>query len=135
METGELGGHYRGTGTWFDSAGGSMDYRINQTIRAERDDLRISFRHDFDDGSVVDADFVLRPVAPGIYVVRSGDEDIGYGHLVKGVLRYHLRAGDAVVEVSYHPGAPGEIETFGSSTVNADGNYIAWCETLRRGEG
>jgi hypothetical protein len=51
--------------------------------------------------------------------------------LLDGYCHYHLETGKAFVEASYR--ITGDtIDVFGSSTKNAEGNYIAWREVLRR---
>ena len=42
-----------------------------------------------------------------------------------------MKIGDKFVEASYRASGD-ELEVFGSSTSNAEGNYIAWTERLRR---
>ena len=42
-----------------------------------------------------------------------------------------MKLGEKFVEVSYMAGAH-SVEVFGSSSTNAEGNYIAWKETLLR---
>lgn len=47
------------------------------------------------------------------------------------ICHYHMKFGDKFVEVTDRTG-DGELSVFGSSSTNAEGNYIAWRETLRR---
>lgn len=128
----EIGGRYEGDGVWHDSIGNSMKYRIAQTNRVIDSGFQIAFRHDFADGSVVDAELVLTRIAAHIYTVRVSDDEVGHGYALGGTLCYHMRVGAAIVEVSYQLRGADELEVLGSSTTNAAGNYIAWREELRR---
>jgi hypothetical protein len=42
-----------------------------------------------------------------------------------------MKLGDKFVEVTYRSSGA-ELAVFGSSTTNAEGNYIAWREMLKR---
>lgn len=61
----------------------------------------------------------------------AGGAPLGHGYLVDGYCHYHLETGKAFVEASYRFSGD-TVEVFGSSTKNAEGNYIAWKELLRR---
>jgi hypothetical protein len=126
-----LEGTYEGTGEWFDSSGKSSTYTVRQTNSPTPDGFEITFTHDFADGTVVDARFQMTWVAPHIFRVSLAGAPIGHGYLLGGCCHYHLETGKAFVEASYRVGAD-VVEVFGSSTKNADGNYIAWREVLRR---
>ena len=56
---------------------------------------------------------------------------IGHGYVFDAYCHYHLKVGDAFVEASYRANDDA-VEVFGSSTKNADGNYIAWKEIIQR---
>ncbi len=126
-----LTGTYEGAGEWFDSSGKSSTYSVRQTNSATADGFEITFKHDFPDGTVVDARFQMTWVAPHIFRVSVSGAALGYGYLLDGYRHYHLETGQAFVEASYR--ITGDtIDVFGSSTKNAEGHYIAWKETLRR---
>jgi len=122
---------YEGTGTWHDSAGKSSAYTIRQTNLATADGFEVAFKHDFVDGTVVDARLKMTWMAPNLFRVDVSDVAVGNGYIFDTYCHYHMKVGDAFVEASYRSGAGG-LEVFGSSTRNAEGNYIAWTEILRR---
>ena len=124
-------GTYEGSGTWHDSTGNSMAYRIRQTNTATACGFDVAFKHDFDDGSVVEARFSMTWIASFLFRVDVAGSPVGNGYSFDGYCHYHMNVGDAFVEASYRPTAEG-LEVFGSSSRNADGNYISWKETLRR---
>ena len=126
-----LAGIYEGTGEWFDSSGKSSTYTVRQTNAATPDGFEIAFKHDFADGTVVDARFQMTWVAPRIFRVSTAGAPLGHGYLLDDYCHYHLETGKAFVEASYRI-TGGRAEVFGSSTKNAEGKYIAWRETLRR---
>jgi len=126
-----LAGIYEGTGEWFDSSGKSSTYTVRQTNAATPDGFEIAFKHDFADGTVVDARFQMTWVAPRIFRVSTAGAPLGHGYLLDDYCHYHLETGKAFVEASYRF-TGGRVEVFGSSTKNAEGKYIAWRETLRR---
>ena len=70
-------------------------------------------------------------IAPFIFRLDIGQEDLGRGYCIAGSCHYYLNTGAAFVAVSYRPTAEG-VEVNGCSTRNAEGNFIAWHETLRR---
>jgi hypothetical protein len=126
-----LAGTYEGSGEWFDSSGKSSTYAVRQTNSATPDGFEIAFTHDFADGNVVEARFQMTWVAPHIFRVSVAGAALGYGYLLDGYCHYHLETGKAFVEASYRVNGD-TIDVFGSSTKNAEGNYIAWKEVLRR---
>ena len=126
-----LAGIYEGTGEWFDSSGKSSTYTVRQTNAATPDGFEIAFKHDFADGTVVDARFQMTWVAPRIFRVSTAGAPLGHGYLLDDYCHYHLETGKAFVEASYRI-TGGRVEVFGSSTKNAEGHYIAWRETLRQ---
>jgi len=63
--------------------------------------LCTAFKHDFADGTVVDAKFQMRWVAPHIFRVSVAGAALGYGYLLDGYCHYHLETGQAFVEASY----------------------------------
>ena len=124
-------GTYEGTGAWYDSSGQSSSYRIRQSNTPSVDGFEIAFKHDFEYGTVVDARFRLIRIAPNLFRVETNGAAIGNGYVFGGYCHYHLKPGAAFVEASYR--ASGDtLDVFGSSSTNAEGNYIAWAETLRR---
>lgn len=124
-------GTYEGIGTWHDSAGKSSAYKVQQTTRSTSNGFEIAFKHDFDDGTVTEARFNMTWVAPHIFRVDVSGTPVGHGYVFDTSCHYHLKIGEAFVEASYRASADA-VEVFGSSTRNADGNYIAWRETVRR---
>lgn len=126
-----LTGSYEGTGEWHDATGKSMTYTVHQTTRATADGFEIIFKHDFTDGTVVNAKFHMTWIAPHLFRVDVSGTPVGHGYLFDAYCHYHLQMPDRYVEASYRAGAD-VVEVFGSSTKNADGNYIAWQEVLRR---
>ena len=126
-----LDGQYEGFGNWYDSAGNKMKYSVSQDNRVTDNGLEIHFKHNFEDGTVTDASLVMTQIAPFIFRLGIGTKDVGRGYCIADSCHYYLKTGEAYVEVSYRPTAEG-IQVNGSSTKNADGNYIAWHEELRR---
>jgi hypothetical protein len=126
-----LAGTYEGTGEWFDSSGKSSTYTIRQTNALTPDGFEIVFKHNFADGTVVDAGFQMTWVAAHIFRVSAAGSPLGHGYLLDGYCHYHLETGKAFVEASYRFGGD-TVEVFGSSTKNAEGHYIAWKEVLQR---
>lgn len=124
-------GTYEGSGSWHDSAGKSASYTIRHTNAARDEGFEMAFHHDFDDGTVVDARFVMTWIAPNLFRVATAAAPIGNGYVFDAYCHYHLKIGDKFVEASYRASGD-ELEVFGSSTSNAEGNYIAWTERLRR---
>jgi hypothetical protein len=124
-------GVYEGAGSWYDAAQKSATYQIRQTNRTTANGFEISFTHDFDDGSVVEATFSMTWLTPQLFRVDVAGAPVGNGYLFDNVCHYHLKFGDKCVEVTYQTGG-GQLAVFGSSTTNSEGHYIAWKETLRR---
>ena len=122
---------YEGTGTWHDSTRKSSAYRIRQTNLATAGGFEVAFKHDFDDGTVVDARFKMTWMAPNLFRVDVSGVAVGNGYIFDTYCHYHVKVGDAFVEASYRSGTDG-LEVFGLSTRNAEGSYIAWKEILRR---
>jgi hypothetical protein len=123
-------GHYKGAGQWYDSTGKSGTYQVVQTMRALPTGLEVSFRHDFDDGNVTEARLTLSHVVPRIYRVTIAESPVGHGSWLDGTLHYHLEMGGKFVEASYRANG-NDLLVSGSSTKNADGNYIVWVERLQ----
>jgi hypothetical protein len=128
---GRLAGSFTGAGSWHDAAGKSETYTVVQTQTETATGFEVQFRHDFADGSVVEAHFVMTWVAPLLFRVESGGASIGNGYCIDDTCHYHLKMGDAFVEVSYRIEGD-ELRALGSSTKNAEGLYIAWQERSRR---
>ena len=130
---GKMSGNYEGSGTWYDSTGKSMNYSVVQANRASGDGFEMEFKHNFDDGTATDAHFAMKWIAPFIFRLESFDKPIGNGYCINEYCHYHMKIGETFVEAAYRTTADG-LEVFGSSTRNAEGNYIAWHENLRRKE-
>ncbi len=124
-------GTFDGSGAWYDSAGKSAAYQIRQTNVATVDGFDVAFRHDFDDATVVEARFTMTWIAPSLFRVDVAGAAVGNGYVFDRVCHYHMKFGDKFVEVSYVISGD-TVDVFGSSSTNADGNYIAWKETLRQ---
>lgn len=128
---GTIAGDYKGVGQWYDSGGKSGSYQVVQTNRALADGFEVSFHHDFDDGSVTEARLTLSNLAPHIYRVAIAQNAVGHGSWLDDTLHYHLEVGGKFVEAGYRSNGH-ELLVSGSSTRNAEGNYIVWIERLRR---
>ncbi len=124
-------GTFSGAGMWHDATGKSAGYRIQQTNQATAVGLDVSFKHDFDDGSVVEAKFSLTWLVPHLYRVDISGAPVGNGYVFGDICHYHMKFGDKLVEVTYRA-ADEALLVLGSSSTNAEGNYIAWQETLHR---
>jgi hypothetical protein len=124
-------GLFTGEGSWYDATGKSAAYRIRQTTDATPEGFEVAFTHDFEDGDVVKARFLMTWISPHLFRVDISGAPVGHGYVFGGFCHYHMKFGDKFVEVSYRPVAEG-LEVFGSSTTNAEGKYIAWKEMLRR---
>jgi hypothetical protein len=124
-------GPYEGAGVWYDAARKSATYQIRQTNRATADGFEVAFRHDFDDGSVVEATFNMVWLVPHLFRVDISGAPVGNGYVFDDFCHYHMKLGDKFVEVTYRSSGA-ELAVFGSSTTNAEGNYIAWREMLKR---
>ncbi len=70
-------------------------------------------------------------IAPSLFRLDVAGAPVGNGYVFGGVCHYHMKLGEKFVEVTY-VSRPDSVEVFGSSSTNAEGNYIAWNETLRR---
>lgn len=125
-----FGGTFEGAGAWYDAAGKSAAYRIQQTNRPTPDGFEVAFTHDFGDGTVVEAQFSMSWIAPNLFRVDVSGTPVGNGYVFGELCHYHMKFGDKFVEVTYHSAA-GELAVFGSSSTNAEGHYIAWKESLR----
>jgi len=124
-------GTWEGTGVWHDAVGKSLGYRIRQINAPSADGFEIAFKHDFDDGTAVDARFRMIWIAPNLFRVETNGAAVGNGYVFGGYCHYHLKPGAAFVEASYRVSGD-DLQVFGSSSTNAEGHYIAWTETLRR---
>ena len=131
LDNPEFAGTFDGVGAWYDSTGKSATYKIHQSNVATADGFEVAFEHDFDDGSVVEARFTMSWIAPNLFRVDVSGAPVGNGYVFGEICHYHMKFGDKFVEVSYHRGTKG-LDVFGSSSTNAEGNYIAWRETLNR---
>jgi hypothetical protein len=126
-----LRGYYDGSGKWYDSAGKSLGYKVIQNNSLTSDGFVVKFNHKFDDGTETEARFVMTWITNVIFRVQIADKDVGRGYYIADSCHYYLKTGEAFVEVSYRP-TPDGLQVNGSSTKNAEGNYIAWHETLTR---
>ena len=124
-----LVGRYRGTGTWIDTTATSARYTIDHTISSNGDAAAIAFSHNFEDSTSIEGRYRFENSASPIFDVYTDDRLVGHGYVEDGSLHYHIRAGEAYVEVSYRK-TGSELRIYGSSTKNADGNYIVWLERL-----
>lgn len=124
-------GMYEGTGAWHDAAAKSGTYKIRQTNVTTARGFEVSFKHDFDDGTVVDARFAMTWVAPNIFRVDLAGTALGHGYVSDDYCHYYFKAGDRFVEASYRANGEG-LRVNGSSSTNAEGHFTAWTETLTR---
>jgi hypothetical protein len=124
-------GTFEGSGAWYDSASKSATYRIRQTNASSDEGFEMAFKHDFEDGTVVDARFNMTWIAPNLFRLDVAGAQVGNGYVFGGVCHYHMKLGEKFIEVS-HVARADSLDVFGSSSTNAEGNYIAWTETLRR---
>ena len=122
-------GTHEGHGAWHDAAGKSAHYTIKQSTRTTADGFELAFKHEFEDGTVVDARFVMTWIAPHLFRVDIAGAAVGNGYVFDDCLHYHLKLADKYVQASYRRSGPG-LTVFGSSTTNAEGLYIAWTEEL-----
>jgi hypothetical protein len=74
--------------------------------------------------------FAGRYEGSGVWYDEAG-KPLGNGYCFEDYCRYHIAAGQAVVEVTLRASG-NALEVYGSSTKNAEGLYIAWRESLRR---
>jgi hypothetical protein len=124
-------GTFAGTGSWHDAASKAGSYAIRQTNAARGDGFEVAFHHDFDDATVVDARFTMTWIAPHVFRVTAAGAPLGHGYVFDSRCHYHLNVGGKFIEVGYRADGD-ELEVFGSSSTNAEGNYTAWTERLRR---
>ena len=125
-------GNYAGSGFWVDVAGESKRYRIAQTIDVRESEICIRYEHDFfEEGTKSQGTFVLLRASEQLLSVRVNGSQVGNGYIFGDVFHYHIRVGDAYVEVGYCITERGLLVT-GSSTKNAQGRFIAWQETLEK---
>jgi len=125
-----LDGSFDGSGSWHEATGRSQNYRVHQTNRWLDDGFEVIFRHDFEDGDVIDAHFTMLWLTDRLFSVSGAGKILGSGYLIDDFCHYHLEVGP-YVEVNLLPSRDG-LSIFGSSTRNKEGHYIAWHETLRR---
>ena len=124
-------GRYEGSGVWHDAAGKSQAYTAVHTNTPTSDGLEVSFKHDFADGTVVEARFAMTRIGPHLLRVDVGGKPLGNGYCFDELCHYHITAGQAIVEVSMRANGDA-LDVYGSSTKNSEGLYIAWRESLRR---
>src|SRR5262249_12320698 len=110
-------GRYEGSGNWYDSDGKTMGYRVTQDNRVTGSGFEFQFKHDFDDGTVTNAQFVMTWITPYLFRLNAAGKDVGRGYCIADSCHYYLKAGEAFVEVSYRPTSDG-LEVNGSSTKN-----------------
>lgn len=126
-----LVGQYVGSGTWHDSAGKSGSYQITQSIDETPNGFGVSFKHRFEDSSVVEATFDMHWVASRLFAVHVAGRPVGEGYWLGDYCHYRFQSDDRLVEAGYLVHGDG-LRTYGSSSKNAQGNYIAWHEELHR---
>jgi hypothetical protein len=124
-------GHYSGSGTWHDSAGQTGNYQVAQDIRETPNGFEVAFKHRFDDGKITDSRFEMRWVASRLFRVEADGKPVGHGYWLGDYCHYHLEPGGRFVEAGYLVHGNG-LKAYGSSSRNADGNYVAWHEELHR---
>lgn len=125
-----LAGEYHGSGTWIDTTATSSRYTVHHTIKSTGDAADIAFTHEFEDKGSIEGHFRFENSAAPIFDVYSENRLVGHGYVEDGSLHYHIRAGEAYIEVSYRK-TGNELRIYGSSTKNDDGNYIVWLERLQ----
>lgn len=130
-DIGAMAGEYEGVGQWYDSAGKTGAYQVTQANGVLTDGLAVSWHHAFDDGTVTAAQLTLSNLAPRIFRVAMAGTVVGHGSWLDETLHYHIEIGGKFVEVGYRSNGD-ELRVSGSSTRNAEGNYIVWVERLRR---
>ena len=101
-----------------------MAYKVVLSVIETAAGFDVWFKHDFDDASVVEARFNMTWIAPSLFRVDVSGTAVGNGYIFDGYCHYHMKAGEAFVEASDRPTIDG-LEVSGSSSRNADGNYIA----------
>jgi hypothetical protein len=131
LDHSKFAGTFAGAGAWYDSTGQSAPYKVHQSNVATADGFEVTFKHDFEDGSVVEARVTMSWIAPNLFRVDMSGAPVGNGYVFDAAFHYHMKFGDKFVEVSYYGDTEG-LEVLGSSSTNAEGNYIAWKETLSR---
>lgn len=126
-----LAGNYAGSGAWVDTTGNSDYYSVRHAITSEAAAAEVAFVHEFNDGTSIEAQLRFEHSTGPIFDVHSEDGLVGHGYFEEGSLHYHMRAGEAYIEVSYRV-VGDDLRIYGSSTRNAEGNYIVWLERLHR---
>ncbi len=127
-----LAGSYMGQGRWRDDAGGEGAYHVTHNVEVTEKGPRVSFHHIFDNGDPdVEAAFNLEWSVSPLLAVKAGDAVIGSGYVAGALCHYTLQLGDKIVESTFQP-HNGGLRVYGSSSKNADGNFIAWSEVLER---
>jgi hypothetical protein len=126
-----MSGRYQGMGSWYDAQGQSQSYTIDQTNRVTAGGFEIAVKHDFEDGTVIKATFSMTWITQVLFRLDMLGSSVGNGYYLEDYCHYHLQIGGGFVEASYRVHEHG-IKVFGSSTKNAEGNYIAWHESLRK---
>lgn len=124
-------GRFEGSGRWHDEGGKSQSYTIVQMATPTADGFDLAFKHHFEDGTVVDARFLMVWIDGVLFRVMAGGQPIGHGYRFDAFTHYHLHTASAVVEVGIQSNGDA-LDVRGSSTKNAEGLFIAWRETLRR---
>ena len=125
-------GVFEGLGSWYEATGRSQSYRVRHTNRRTDSGFEVTFRHDFDDGSVVEAHVTMLWTTEHLFSASAAGKLLGNGYWIGEFCHYHLEVGP-VVEVNLIPATNG-LNVFGSSSRNKEGHYIAWHETLRRSQ-
>ena len=125
-------GSYTGAGYWVDETSASKKYTIEQSCVRAADGLAVQYTHDlYEEKSEVRAELTFRPANSTVFTVLMNHREVGHGYVFGDSLHFHIQLGSVFVEVSYHV-AGDKFFVRGSSTKNAQGNFICWSEALVR---
>jgi hypothetical protein len=125
-------GSYTGAGYWVDETAVSKRYTIEQSCARATDGLAVQYVHDlYEENSKVQAELIFRPNNSMVFTVVMNAREVGHGYVFGDFLHFHIQLGPVFVEASYHV-AGDKLLVRGSSTKNAQGNFICWLEALVR---
>ena len=125
-------GSYTGAGYWIDETSVSKRYTIEQSCANAADGLAVQYAHDlYEEKSKVRAELTFRPNNGTVFTVLMNNMDVGRGYVFGDFLHFHIQLGPVFIEVSYQI-AGDKMFVRGSSTKNAQGNFICWAEALDR---
>ncbi len=123
-------GSYTGAGYWVDETSASKKYTIEQSCVRAADGLVVQYTHDlYEEKSEVRAELTFRPNNSTVFTVNMNNKEVGRGYVFSDFLHFHIQLGPVFIEVSYQI-AGGKMFVRGSSTKNAQGNFICWAEML-----